>query len=278
MVQVLCDFIAKSNMSINSIVNCPHIEEYFQLKGWSLPNSCSTISKIIVDHADEVVCNFKKLFDGKKISIQIDEWTNNSNKRFMSVVATDSTEYVNLGLCEISGSATSANLLNLLKQKLELCRISLENVIGITSDGASVMKRLQQDSGKIQQSCYAHAIHLAVVDYLMKNQKVTDSNFDDIDEDELSEEMEPNIKEKFRSALTKMSKIISTFSHSALLSEALEAYQIADNVQVLKLKKFMKIRWNSIFQATERFLKVHPQVYKTIIDHNNKKSNVFIVF
>lgn len=73
-----------------------------------------------------------------------------------------------------------------------------------------------------------------------------------------------------------MRKIISTFSHSALLTEKLNDYRKSDDRAVLALKTFVDIRWNSIFDSVNRFIELLPQLEKTIIDENAKHSEVIL--
>lgn len=261
----LCDLIAKSNFSINGVVNSQPLQNYFTMKGWRMPSSCSTVKKIIVDYSKEKITEIADSIKGVKVSLMLDEWTNCTNKRFLSVVATTNEKAFNLGLSEIVGSGTSANLLNLLKEKMTTFSIEEKNVIGCTSDGASVMKKLLADFGKISQTCYAHAIHLCVMDLLIKKESrdglsVIKNDLQESDEDDSEtqdNEFTENFKERFKTALFKLSKIVNSFSHSALLIDMLSEYQKLDKVELLLPIKCIKTRWNSILLSVTRMIKIY---------------------
>lgn len=275
--QVLCDLVAKENFTLHQIVNSEYLKEYFEMKRWEMPKNASTVSKIIKDHAkkekEHIACKLK----GAHISIQLDEWTSSRNIRYMSVVATTSNESFNLGLGRIDGSATADNLLAVLLDKLNEYKIDPDNVIGCTSDGASVIVKLQREFKKMTQLCYAHAIHLSVIDFLVKKDRKQHVSKEDFSESEDKIDGQSSyVKEDYQRVISKMSKIINSFSHSALLCSELSAYQIKDKTEKLQLVTFVKTRWNSMFAAVERILKVHPQLLKTIIDHNLKKNVVII--
>ena len=275
--------VAKDNFTLNQIVNSDTIKEYFLMKGWDLSSSATSLSNLIINYSNEKKLEIIKDLEGKKISIQLDEWTNRSKKRFMSVVVTSTSLVHNLGVKEIHGAATAETLLSSLNDVLNEYEIENRNVFGCTSDGASTLVKLQKVFGKTMQLCYAHAIHLSVMDFLVKKEKVnlkdifqnsTEASDDESSDDEINY---PFLKEQFRLVIHKMSKIINSFSHSGMLNDSLTQYQLQDNVPVNGLIKFIKTRWNSMFCAIERVLKIYPQLQKTIIDHNAKKDVVVLL-
>lgn len=59
--------------------------------------------------------------------------------------------------------------LELLNSRLAEYKFDLKNnVVAMTTDGASVMKKLGRNSGIIHQLCHLHGFHLAVSDVLYK--------------------------------------------------------------------------------------------------------------
>ena len=70
-----------------------------------------------------------------------------------------------------------------------------------------------------------------------------------------------------------MKKIITSFSHSGLLTENLANYRKLDRKPILAVKTFVDIRWNSIYVSVHRFIELQPQI-KAAIDENSKHKNV----
>ncbi|CAH2095899.1 unnamed protein product [Euphydryas editha] len=92
----------------------------------------------------------------------------------------------NIGLARIFGSMSSESRVQLLKEKLSEFNLSLDNdVVGITTDGASVMKKVGRLIEPLQQLCYAHGVQLGITDVIYKNN--AESN-----EEEEIEELELN--------------------------------------------------------------------------------------
>ena len=84
--------------------------------------------------------------------------------------------FINLGLERMLGSHNSNGCLELFKKKLDMFNVSLcTDVVCITTDGASVMEKLGNISPSEYQLCFAHTIHLAVVDVIYKK-KVKNNN------------------------------------------------------------------------------------------------------
>ena len=64
------------------------------------------------------------------------------------------------------------------------------SVVSIVSGGTSVMKKLGKISQLNHQLCYAHGVHLAVCDVLLRNRGVTHIAGEDYDyDDDQDEEM-----------------------------------------------------------------------------------------
>ncbi|GFX28449.1 hypothetical protein TNCV_1152581 [Trichonephila clavipes] len=58
-----------------------------------------------------------------------------------------------------------------LKSKLAKHGLFLKDIISITTDGATVMKKVGKLIGANQQLCYSHGIQLGVIDVLYKKHK-----------------------------------------------------------------------------------------------------------
>lgn len=59
-----------------------------------------------------------------------------------------------------------------------------------------------------------------------------------------------------------MSNILNRVSHSGLHNDNLAAYQDLDGFCRQSPLNFVKTRWNSLLAATERFVKIWPQLLK----------------
>ena len=109
------------------------------------------------------------------------------------------------------------------------------------------MTKLQSNMGKIKQTCYAHAIHLSVVDFLLKKtsrksieQQVLEID-DDNDREAVDAIVDSSLEDCFKSLISKILKIINAFSHSGVLSDELRRYQCLDKVEILGLKAMENI-------------------------------------
>jgi hypothetical protein len=84
----------------------------------------------------------KNLKNGQRYSITLDEWTDNSTKRYMNVTLHDANEAFVLGHTQINGSCNSSKTKVLIEKKLAEFGISLsKHIIASTHDGAAVMKK-----------------------------------------------------------------------------------------------------------------------------------------
>ena len=267
MIDIICGLIAKDGLTINQIVNSQFMSKAFEKFGWTLPKSCSTISKIIIDRAEieasKVATQIDNIIkEGQRFSLVIDEWTSIACKRFLSIILCG-TKNINLGLATLEGSLTSENLIEALNNHLNKFNLNLnDHIVGIICDGAAVMQKLQKSLPVEAQICYAHAIHLSVTDVFVS--KVSQTHID-------SEDPQILMKEKFERAIHSMNILLNSLSHSALLQESLNKYQINDSVPQLKPIIWCKTRWNSLLHSVERFLTIYPQIQKVFIDHNSKK-------
>ena len=154
--------VALSNIPINKIAHDDTLRALLEYKyKVSLSKSPSSITKIIIDHATEIeniLKNEIKTLNG--FTIMFDEWTSRANVRFLNLILRSESAEFNLGVIKVEGSATAANLLGLIKEKLLVFGLNLSDLFSFTSDGAAVNKKISQDTGLHIQQCFNHAIHL----------------------------------------------------------------------------------------------------------------------
>ena len=76
-------------------------------------------------------------------------------------------KHFNLGLVRIYGSCTAEHCVDIVEERLKSFNLNIKNdIIGITTDGASMMIKVGKIMLCYQQLCYAHGIQLAVIDVL----------------------------------------------------------------------------------------------------------------
>ena len=264
--------------SLNQIVSSQTNRELFAKNGWKIPQSPQTLKTMIIKWIEKVKELIKEDLTAAKVngnffSISIDEWTSVANIRYMNVFLTLPDKSYNLGVIELKGSMTAENLKYHLEKKLEEFCLELNSLVGITSDGASVMLKLQSSCQCLTQICIAHGFHLSVKDTLLSDDRLEFQTESDCCEDDDDDNGIMYIT-KYNDAIKKMTKIINTFSHSALLQEKLKEYRESEGKSKLQFIKAVKTRWNSLYLAIERFIILHPQVMKISIDIQSKVFNV----
>ncbi|GBN85180.1 hypothetical protein AVEN_93740-1 [Araneus ventricosus] len=142
--------------------------------GFQLPNSPNTIRSILTNFANTVKADLIIEFEylkkqGKRFALSCDEWTSQKNHRYLNLSVRHKEKHINLGLIRIHGSCTVEHTISLIKNRLE--RFGLDSdtdIIGVTTDGASVMVKVGKLMSCYNQLCFSHGLHLAVVDILYK--------------------------------------------------------------------------------------------------------------
>lgn len=185
--EILAKLASVDRFPITRIVNCEFIRAACAKMGLKLPKCERTVMKLIKKQFNvtrqEVIADIRKqLQNGGRFSVSLDEWTSVANIRYMNVNVHSGQDFYNLGLAEMGeGSYPADRCLDLLREKLAEFEVSLGNhVVGIVSDGATVMKKMGRLSGNVHQLCYTHAIHLAVCDIIYKKAAaMPDTELDD---------------------------------------------------------------------------------------------------
>nr|XP_047135413.1 leucine-rich repeat-containing protein 23 [Hydra vulgaris] len=159
------------------------------------------------------------------------------------------TGFINLELERIIESHNANDCLKLLIKKLDMFNVSLSSdVVCITTDGASVMEKLGNISPAEYQLCFAHAIHLVVVDVIYKNKVENNqiSNEEDIEDD------------------------FDVFDDDYTLKD----YSKSEFGQELVLILDSKTHWNSMLAMIQRFIKVKKAVGVLIYVKENSIHNI----
>ncbi|CAG4946414.1 unnamed protein product [Parnassius apollo] len=147
----------------------------------ALPKSPNTIKKIVIKKSDQLKQELRKELSvlkakGQKFSVSLDEWTSASNRRYVNInihcpnFNGNDKPFRNLGLARITGRGTSERCNHILRVKLGSYDLFLEDdVVGVVTDGASVMTAMGCQIPSFHQLCLAHGIQCAVVDVIYKN-------------------------------------------------------------------------------------------------------------
>ena len=97
-------------------------------------------------------------------------------------------EAVSLGMIRVCGSMPAVTALDLVDERLMQYGLSRErHIVGLVTDGASVMAKLGRLTGVEHQQCHSHGIHLAVTDVLYARK---DASVQQADDDPLEDELE----------------------------------------------------------------------------------------
>ena len=127
-------------------------------------NSTANKSKIKEEIAD-------KIANDGRFSISVDEYTSSKNRRYMCVNLHDeNSKVICLGMVRVEGACPAEKAVKLTKTKLAEFGLTVENhILGVVSDGASMMKKYARLLGVEHQICHSHGLHLAVCDLLYKS-------------------------------------------------------------------------------------------------------------
>lgn len=251
---------------------------------FQLPTSPNTVRGIVLKHHEQMKENVKHNIRilkvaGTKFSVSLDEWTSAANRRYMNINLHYSSGFWNLGLVRINGSCTAELCLALLKSKLFEFDLDLDYIIGLVTDGASVMKRFARLSGKKHVLCLAHGIHLAIVEVLYKTNTsaiddlgLLDSDSELEDDDAYSspfrDAAEENIEYEatINDIINRVRKIVKFFRKSPLKTEVLRKYSGTDMCPGPVLLLDSRTRWNSLLVMLERFYELKDAIQKALID------------
>ena len=275
-------------------------------KGYGdIPKSPNTIKNIVLQYADkikqEVVHEISQLkLSNEAFSLTLDEWTSNKNRRYMNInVHRSNNKFWNLGLCRIRGSMSAERCVIVIKSKLKEFGISLANIVSLTTDGASVMKKTIKLIDANHQLCLVHGIQLAVIKVLYnKNNtdaivdedqepvELPDTNDYDNSDDDNDEDIENNGEGlevvqnmiidshlnplrnvQLNSLITKIRKVVKIFRKSPTKNDdTLQKHVKEQFGKEFSLILDSKTRWNSLLAMLERFSMLKSCIRKSLID------------
>ena len=133
-----------------------------------------TIQNIVVKYAntirETVISKFTRFqLQGMRFSLTFDEWMSIKNPRYLNVNAHIEDEFWSLGLARVVGSLPAEKSIELVQKVYKQFMLNYdEDVVCITTDGVSVMQKVERLSNCDQQFCIVHGIQLGVLDVLYK--------------------------------------------------------------------------------------------------------------
>ena len=292
--EVIAKLAVVDNMPILTITKSEFIRNSLKLQGFKqLPQHPTDVMNLIKKFSSFVkleminqICEMKN--EMKKVSLSVDEWTSFRNRRYLNVqIYPENGNSINLGLIRIHGSCPAEKIVELVTNKLEEFSLDLEkDVVGMTSDGASVMVKFGRLSPGYLQLCYNHGIHLAVVNIIYEKKSKTcnenvieicedfsnsDDDFEVYSDDELEFDSEYNFNtssDNICKIITNIRDIVKLFKNSPMKNSILQNYVKETEKQELSLLLDCRTRWNSMLVMIERFLRLADSVEKALHDLN----------
>lgn len=292
-------FAAVDGWSMHSIAHSEDLRETFAELGQHLPQSPATIRDIIKtvynDSKKKITEELAgRISNGDKFSLTLDEWASVTRKRYLTINVHNEKTY-NLGLMRIKGSCSSDRLQKLVSDRLLEFAVNLEcNIVGATTDGCNFMLKFGRKSQFEHWVCQNHTNHLAVCDFLCKDQENIDSSVDndddedfeeveqEIDDEEIDGENDEDLMSSFKITLEAENEeteslapdilqnlqmvraIVNSFRGSDIANLALQKYVKEEHEHELELIKDVKCRWNSYYKMIKRFLDIEGAVRKAL--------------
>ncbi|UYV74402.1 hypothetical protein LAZ67_11003411 [Cordylochernes scorpioides] len=174
---VLARMIALDGLPFSVFVTSKDLRKCLNALGHEIPLSAETIKIKVCRYADtfreKVVRELQMEKEkGQLFSLTLDEWTSIRSKRYLNIDIHSRTKVWNLGLTRISGVFSSEQCKYVIGAKLLEFGIDFEtDIVCVTTDGCAMMVKLGHIIGPLQQLCYAHGLHLAVMDVLYAKKK-----------------------------------------------------------------------------------------------------------
>jgi hypothetical protein len=184
------------------------------------------------------------------VSMTTDGWTSVSKDSYMTFTAhfinTDwQMKTVVLATRVLLESHTGENISNLVHEIAD--EFKIEDLVGLTTDGAGNMKAAAELSKLITMVCFAHTLQLGVNDGLSKVRQIRD-------------------------ALANTRRLVGHFSHSPKATNALRQVQKNQGVTTPQtLVQSVVTRWNSDLYMVKRLLKLRLYVFAVL--HDNTVTN-----
>lgn len=292
--------ICKDGLALSTFCTSTDLRNLFRKSGFQLPQSPNTIRTMINNFANTVQADMIIEFEfmkkqNQKFSLTFDEWTSQKNHRYLNLNVHHQEKHFNLGLIRIKGSCTAEHAVCLVKDRLKIFGLDLDSdIIGMTTDGASVMVKAGTLVPCYHQLCVAHGIQLAVVNILYRKKSYSEVDpmesssiemddddcdyMDELDDEQGATDMSVIIETddhgacvemvpKYNDLLQKVRKVVKIFRKSPTKDDLyLQKYVREEKGKELQLILDCRTRWNSLLSMVERFYDLKVCIEKALID------------
>ena len=143
--------------------------------GLTLPKLVTSIREQVMKYGLHLTeMNKQELFlkksKGDKFSLTLDEWTSVRNRRYLNLNIHGVGYFWNLGLVRIQGSFSAEKCIEIIASKLKEFELDLQcDIMAITTDGCSMMRKVGRLLPTLHQLCYAHGLQLVIHDIFYQN-------------------------------------------------------------------------------------------------------------
>lgn len=170
---VISRLTAKDGLPFKIFCTSHDLRQMLTARGFdNIPKSANTIRSMVIKYAKKIRTSVSSelaayVKNGGRLSITFDEWTSNKNRRYLNLNVHTGSNFVNLGLARVEGSLPAEKFIKLVEKKLNEHGLSIDrHIVCMSTDGASVMRKMGRLLPIEQQLCLAHGIQLAVIDVL----------------------------------------------------------------------------------------------------------------
>ena len=180
---VAAHLCAVDRLSFNTVATSKQIHLGQKARGISLPQTAAGVQKAVLKFSNDTKMAVKaeiskKINSDQRFSLSVDEYTSTKNRRYMCLnLHGRESEVIGLGMIRVHGTLPAEKAVQLTQKKLDEFGLKIEkHIVGVVSDGASVMVKYARLLGVAHQICHAHGLHLAICDVLYKTIPEMDDN------------------------------------------------------------------------------------------------------
>lgn len=240
-----------------SMVENKGFNEFVKLlaPNYDLPSRKTVTEKLLPNEHQRVHKSLEEMIDSvSHLSITSDLWTSDSSKCYITITGHFVWEFqlksCILGTEEVTVNHTALNIGEAIIKILSKFPGSLSKTSVVVTDNAANIKKAVTDClKKIHHPCVAHTLNLSVQEAIKKCTGL-------------------------ESVLNKCRDLNAHFKHSNVASYKLKETQELMGLPILKLKKDMPTRWNSILFMIERFSEVRVPLSASLIALINAPENL----
>jgi hypothetical protein len=167
--------VALDCLPFNTLARSEDIRKGLAAQRYMPPASDNGIRGCVAKYTVEIKENVLTALEeekksGIRFSVTLDEYTSARNRRYCCVnIHNPQGKFHSIGMIRVQGSLPAERAVEMLCTKLEEFHLDLKcDIIAVTTDGASVMKKMGRILECEHQLCHAHGLHLAVCDVLYK--------------------------------------------------------------------------------------------------------------